>query len=219
MSNKSRSLVSVEPEGHCAAIASDALAVLACSLPAGHDEGFRKSRELAVSLCESVAEETGKSVLGQEVLAKLVDALFSSTKWTGWHISFCVAARQGAHLRAFNCGVGGLAWIAANDTIRELLPPNTVGRKLRSEGVTSIPPYVEHVGATVAGRGLLPQDIGSTEIQLAECKTVLAVAEPRIMDSLSELPGADTESDQLRDALDLLRVHEQPDSLIRSLET
>jgi len=117
MSNTSRSLVSVEPEGRCAAMASDALAVLACSLPAGHDEGFRKSRELAVSLCESVIEEAGKSVLDQEVLAKLVDALFSSTEWAGWHISFCVAARRGDRLIAFNCGVSGVAWLVPDDTI------------------------------------------------------------------------------------------------------
>ena len=202
MTSKKQTVIYVEPDGCCAAFSSDELAVLACSLPAGHDEGFRKSRELATSLCESVAEEARRSTLNQEALSRLIDALFSCAEWESWHISFYIVSRRGGRVRAFNCGVAGLAWVTASDTIRELLAPNTVGRKLRREGLTTVPSHVEHVGATVAGKGLLPPDIGATEIDMDRCKTVIAVAEPRIIDSLSELSAAAADLGQLRNSLE-----------------
>lgn len=177
----------VDDKGRCATTTSDHLVVLACSVSASHDEGFRKSRWLATKFCESVSEAAAKSRLDREILAAVSVKLFSPEEWTRWGLSFCVVERQDRQLKAFNCGASALASISDGQTIRRLLTPQTLGRKLRREGVSNVPAYAEQIAATMAGAGLKASEIDEVELEVVHGTAMVATADPRLVESLSDL--------------------------------
>jgi hypothetical protein len=177
------------------------LLVLARALPAAHDEGFKRSRELSRAFCSGVERAAASSPLDRRRLASLADELLSPSEWTGWHVSFGVVEEREGAVRAFNCGLVGVALHASSGTVSAMLDPQTVGRKLRRDGVTSVPAHVEHIGASLAGRGMSAGDIEETRIELAADATIVVTAEPRLV-SLSELETPAPSIDALRDAIE-----------------
>jgi hypothetical protein len=180
-------LASISPDGCCGGIVSDTLLVLACSLSPGHDEGFERSRGLARSFCDHVIRVATREALDKDLLAEVSQQLLSSPRWSGWYLSFCVVERREGWIRAFSCGVCGLACVSADRTVCELLAPQTLGRKLRREGVTRIPPSMEYVASAMAGKDLLAHDIEEAALESRYCATLLAIADPRLMELLPSL--------------------------------
>lgn len=194
--------VDISADGRCAVAASDRLCVLACSLPAEHDEGFRKSRELARGFCDAAEDAAARLRLGTEKLAELADALLRSNEWSGWHFSFCVVERREGSLRAFGCGLCGVAVKSKNQRAQLVLAPQTLRRKLGRAGGVEVPPYAEHIGVTMARAGMPASDIGTVEWPLADGMIVVGTAEPRLSDRLTELDVSVASVDGLRDEID-----------------
>lgn len=181
---------------------SDDLIVLACSLSRGHDEGHIASRELAKAFCERVKEAADASQLDRGKLAKVSNELLSSKKWCGWHLSFCVVECRDGRMRAFNCGVIGVALMLNNKNVQLLLEPQTLGRKLRRNGVLSVPLHLEHVGESMAHSGMLTADIEEAAQRVSDDLTVIVTAEPRIMECLSDIAVSALPIESLRNTID-----------------
>jgi hypothetical protein len=169
-------------DGRCAGAVTDELLVLACAMPAGHDEGFRQSRLLAQQFCDRAVEAA--AVLDDELLVAIARTLLSKQPWIDWHLSFCMARRVNGRLQAFNCGITGLLRIAGSSFLCPLLVPQTLGAKLRGEGVASVPPYVAAVAATLAGKDLATTELATALLDDREPANLIAVADPCFFDAL-----------------------------------
>jgi hypothetical protein len=183
--------VNLAPDGRSAARVTKQLLVLACALPRVHDEGSKRSRELAQKFCDDVHQAATAAAIDVQRLADLSTDLLGSKEWSGWHVSFCIAEHRVGSIKAFNCGVTSLFWSSHRALHGPLLAPQTVGRRLRSEGVTDIPPHVAYIGATMASADMIPANIEVAELEATLASPMVALADPRIADMLPEVAFAD----------------------------
>lgn len=195
-------LVSIREDGRCAACASEDVIVLARALQAGHDHEFRRSRQLARTFCELVMNSAATSRLGRQELVGLGDRLFSMETWSGWHLSFCAVELKDGLLRAFGCGLCGIVVRSNDGTVHELVRHQTLGRKLRAEGITDVPWHAEYVGVPMLGKGTPASDIQEADLEIADVAITIANAQPELQESLPELVASETSLEEIRNAIE-----------------
>ena len=189
-------LVSIDSAGRCAARVAEQLLVLACALPGAHDEGFQRSRELAGRFCDAVHAAAATAAIDAQRLVDVSRGLLSVSEWSGWYLSFCVVQHRIGSLKAFNCGITSLFSVSHDRLGGPLLPPQTVGRRLRGEGVKDVPSSVAYVGDTMANGSVVAANIDVFELDQTQVAPIVALADPRVADMLSGITFDDVASDE-----------------------
>jgi hypothetical protein len=206
-------LVSMDAAGCCAARVAEQLLVLACALPGAHDEGFQRSRELARRFCDGVHAAAATAAIDAQRLVDLSRDLFSAREWSGWYLSFCVVQHRIGGIKAFNCGITSLFRVSHDRLSGPLLAPQTVGRRLRGKGVKDVPSHIAYAGDTMANGSVVAENIEVSELDETQVALIVALADPRVADMLSDITFDDVVSeDALSKAIeDLLNSMNNPE--------
>ena len=122
----------------CVAATEGPVRVLACTHVGWFEEGPVEPLAVAEGFVTGVQRLSAAAALDAEALASLVRSLLAVPQAEACMLSFCVVEQAGHLAHAYSCGAMGLLGLDPG-RVDELLPPQTLDRKLRRDGLDAPP--------------------------------------------------------------------------------